>query len=134
MSFFTRSLAAVLAVIGAGAVGCGDNPAGPDPAGSASGKPAAANQVKKPDPLVTKTFKAESCYYGALSLKLARTAYMDSLGDAEPSKDKVPDFGAEPLEIPPTKDGAPLPPGSAAPQAGSAAPKAVGPGASGKPA
>ena len=91
------------------AIGCGDNPAGPDPNASGSAKPGAA-AVKKPDPLVTKTFKAESCAYGALSLKLAQVAYTESLGGGEPGPDKIPDFGAEPMETPPVKE--PMPAGS----------------------
>ncbi len=137
MSFFMRSLrqlssaGACALVFTVCATGCGDNPAGPDPATSGSAKPGAATAVKKPDPLVTKTFKAESCYYGALSLKLAHAAYTDSLGGGEPGADKIPDFGAEPMEAPPVKDGA-TPAGSAsAATTGSARPAPAG---SGKPA
>lgn len=136
MSLFTRSLGAAVLAVSMGAVGCGDNPAGPETPASGSAKPQGAAQFKKPDPLVQKTFKAESCYYGALGLKLARVAYTESLGQAEPGPDKIPDFGTEPLEGPPTKE--PPPAGSAAPAAGSGKPaasaKPAAPPSSAKPA
>ncbi len=132
MPLFLRSMgrACALALVVVGAAACGDNPAGPEPAGSGSAAPGAANnQVKKPDPVVTKVFKAEACYYGALSMKLAKAAYTESLGGAEPSADKIPDFGAAPMDAtPPAKD--PRSQASASASAGASA----APVGSGKPA
>lgn len=83
----------------------------------------------KIDPLVMKAYRAESCFYGTLSLKQARAAYLASLGGAAPGPGKIPAFGVDlSPETRPTKDGAaPLAAGSAAPvAAGSAAPAAAG--------
>jgi len=52
----------------------------------------------KMDPHVMKAYRADVCYFGTLSLKQARDAYMASLGGAEPGPDKVPNFGQPKVE------------------------------------
>lgn len=90
--------------------GCQDDPA-PTPAPEASStaaskvetdkkKPTAASKL---DPLAVKTYRAESCYFGTLSLKQARAAYMASLGGAEPAEGKIPNFGSATAERDGTK-------------------------------
>lgn len=146
MRLFTGSSLAVAALaIGLSLVGCSDDPpAGPE--GTLSGsatKPASlpgAAELKKPDPLVTKSYRADACYYGSLALKQARDAYVASLGGAEPSADKIPDFGADPddaVAIPKSPTDAPPAASSApveAPPAGSAKPATAPSAASAKPA
>lgn len=83
----------------------------------------------KIDPLVMKAYRAESCFYGTLSLKQARAAYLASLGGAAPGPGKIPAFGVDlSPESRPTKEGAtPLATGSAAASAAaSSAPALAG--------
>lgn len=112
MRLLKRSLVAMTALtLGLGLIACGDDPpAGPEgSAASASGaRPAmTGDPVKRPDPLVTKTYRAEACYYGSLSLKQARDAYVASLAGGEPSADKIPQFGADPDDANKAVPGAP---------------------------
>ncbi|MFO0549484.1 MAG: DUF3829 domain-containing protein [Polyangiaceae bacterium] len=128
------SLTALALVLGTTAAGCGDNPAA-GPEGSASGSNAKAKplpQPKKVDPTITMTFRADECYLGALSLKHAREAYLASLGGAEPSADKIPEFGLEPRPAATTPE---TPPTATMEPAGSASPATSGaPASSVKPA
>ncbi|NUP04994.1 MAG: DUF3829 domain-containing protein [Polyangiaceae bacterium] len=116
------TIAMAALTLGLGLIACGDEPpAGPEgAASSASAKPGAtAEPIKRPDPIVTKTYRADACYYGSLALKQARDAYVASLGGAEPSADKIPQFGSDPDDAK-KDDGAtptPTPAGSGAPTA-----------------
>ncbi len=146
MSFLVRSLVAASLLVALGAVGCGETKpeATPDASGSAAGgkklPPGTLQPAKRIDPLVMKTYRAESCYFGTLSLRHARDAYLAGVGDGEPSASKIPDFAVE--DAPAADKAAPTPPAesSAAPAASGkpAAPassaKPAAPAASGKPA
>lgn len=104
----SRSLIAfaLTSALGIATGGCKDDSA-PAPAATAtpepSGSTASADPAKtvgkrlgpagKMDPHVMKAYRADVCYFGTLSLKQARDAYVASLGGAEPSADKVPNFG-----------------------------------------
>ncbi len=156
-SFFVPSCLTAMFVAALSIAGCKDDPAPtPAPEGSATAaskdpkekKPTAASKL---DPLAVKTYRAESCYFGTLSLRQARAAYNASLGGAEPAEGKIPNFGAatadraEPLVNVVDKGGdkakgdkdkkAAAPAGSAAPKVAAApggsasklTPKATGP-------
>ncbi len=84
--------------------GCGNDPPKPDPSaatsatatGSAKGRLNLRTPLAptvKVDPLATKDYRVDVCYFGTLTLKQARDAYMASLGGAEPSEKKIPNFG-----------------------------------------
>ncbi|MBL8742985.1 MAG: DUF3829 domain-containing protein [Myxococcales bacterium] len=124
MFFSKRSLVAALGLSVLGLAGCGSNPeAAPEGASASAAKSQAtlAPAPKKIDPVITKSSRLENCVYGALALKQARDAYVASVGDAEPSATKIPQFG---FEVPdaPTRDNPTAPAGSGAPSAkGSAA-------------
>lgn len=108
-SFFVRhglvrsSVPALWILTALAVVGCKDDPA-PTPAPEGSSSAASAKKdkdtAKKPtaasklDPLAVKTYRAESCYFGTLSLRQARAAYMASLGGGEPGEGKIPNFGS----------------------------------------
>lgn len=72
-------------------------------------------------PLAIKMNAAQLCVYDTYSFRDARAAYLGSLGGAEPSADKLPDFGQT---LPDAATPPPSPSASAGPAAGSAAPKA----------
>ncbi|HTJ82996.1 MAG TPA: DUF3829 domain-containing protein, partial [Polyangiaceae bacterium] len=95
--------------------------------------------AKRIDPLVMKVYRAESCYFGTLSLRHAKAAYLASVGDGEPSAAHLPDFAVEDTETPdkgaaagatPASSAAPAASGAKA--AGSAAPKPAAPPATAK--
>lgn len=117
------SVALVLAV--SGAAGCKDDPPPPqpEPVSSAAPEKGKVNQrtpvstVARVDPQTTKEYRVDVCYFGTLSLKQARDAYLASLGKAEPSEKKLPSFGVDTASNPegatkgakpggPTKDAA----------------------------
>lgn len=137
---FTRSLVPfALMSLAIAASGCKEDPppptAEPAPSASATGKgrvsPRAPNPMAKVDPQAMKEYRTDVCYFGTLTLRQARDAYMASLGKDEPSEKKIPSFGA------PTP--APAAAGSATPAApsgtGTAGAKAPLPGPKGaKPA
>jgi hypothetical protein len=50
--------------------------------------------VPRIDPQVMKEYRVDVCYFGTLSLREARDAYLASLGTAEPGPGKIPSFGA----------------------------------------
>lgn len=104
-SFAVPSCLTAMFVAALSVAGCQDDPA-PTPAPEASStaaskvetdkkKPTAASKL---DPLAVKTYRAESCYFGTLSLRQARAAYMASLGGAEPGDGKIPNFGSATAE------------------------------------
>ncbi|MBW2452870.1 MAG: DUF3829 domain-containing protein [Deltaproteobacteria bacterium] len=53
-------------------------------------------RVPKIDPATTKAYRVDSCYFGSLGLKVARDAYLKSMGGAEPGPGKLPEFGDYP--------------------------------------
>jgi hypothetical protein len=126
MRVLHRSTFVASLVLATCAFGCGDKTTatadGSASAASTGPKAPAVTPAKRIDPLVMKTYRADSCYFGTLSLKQARAAYLASLDGGEPSESKIPDFGAETVEPIPTKDAAaPTAAGSAAPSVASAA-------------
>jgi hypothetical protein len=147
MRFVSRSLIASCAVVVGLGVGCSSNQeAAPDSAaasGSAKKAPLTTTAQKRIDPLVMKTYRADACHFGALSLVQARAAYLDSLGGGEPSESKIPEFGLDAVTTPtkdapsptPAPESSAKPVGSGAPKAAtSAAPKPPAPSAAAKPA
>ena len=112
MRFFSQSILSSCAlVLGLGLLACGGNPeATPEASGSASAPKKAPSAVapKRIDPLVMKTYRADACYFGALSLVQARAAYNGSLAGGEPGEGKIPEFGLDAAPTPPTTD-APAP-------------------------
>ncbi|WP_437907498.1 DUF3829 domain-containing protein [Sorangium sp. So ce327] len=99
-----RSLCSIaLVLVASGAAGCKEDPPPPQPEPASS---AAANTNKgkaslrtpvspmaKVDPQSMKEYRVDVCYFGTLSLKQARDAYLASLGKDEPSEKKIPSFG-----------------------------------------
>ena len=92
---------AVLLTLG-GLSGCKEDPPPPPPAtgsaspAAASGTAAARQQrakVPRVSPLSMKRYRVDTCYFGSLGLRVARDAYLASLGGAEPSPTKLPEFG-----------------------------------------
>jgi len=86
-----------------------DPPPPPLPEPARSGRAAASGKAKlnprdrlsdrrvpKIDPATTKAYRIDSCYFGSLGLKVARDAYLGSLGEAEPGPGKIPEFGDYP--------------------------------------
>jgi hypothetical protein len=57
------------------------------------------SKLKRVDKATTKRSRLEACYWGSMGVALTREAYMKSLGDAEPSADKLPDFGTFPEHL-----------------------------------
>lgn len=98
-------------------------PTQPEPSTSASavGTPSAKSRlplrnamapVPKIEPQAMKEYRLEVCYFGTLTLRQARDAYLASLGKDEPSEKKIPNFGLPPT---PTTPGlAPAPSASGA--------------------
>jgi hypothetical protein len=114
-----------------------DEPPKPDPAATAA-RPASSNvrnklntrnpmgPIAKIDPQAMKDYRLDVCYYGTLSLRQARDAYLASLGKDEPSEKKIPSFGipAAPSPAQPAASGAAS--AGAAPKAPAAKPAASG--------
>jgi hypothetical protein len=143
-----RSLCSIaLVLVASGAAGCKEDPPPPQPEPASS---AAANTNKgkaslrtpvspmaKVDPQSMKEYRVDVCYFGTLSLKQARDAYLASLGKDEPSEKKIPSFGNDAQAKPgdPTKSllpAKPLVPGAAAAPKTTALPgTAAAPGAPG---
>lgn len=104
--------------------GCGNDKPKPDPSAAATTATDTANakgrlnlrtplapQVKV-DPQATKDYRVDVCYFGTMTLRQARDAYLASLGGAEPSDKKLPSFGGAPAPTSPTApatSGAPKP-------------------------
>lgn len=136
MKLLGSTLPLSLMLLMATAVGCtkDEPPPTPDTSVTAKALASARNKLnlKNPvspvasrmDPQVMKDYRLDVCYYGTLSLREARDAYLASLGKDEPSEKKIPAFGLPP---PPPTPGAPAASGSAkAPPAPSAAPSGAG--------
>ncbi|MGK3996637.1 DUF3829 domain-containing protein [Sorangium sp. So ce1024] len=139
-----RSLCSIaLVLVACGAAGCKEDPPPPqpEPASSAAANKGKANlrtpvsPIAKVDPQSMKEYRVNACYFGTLSLKQARDAYLASLGKAEPSDKKIPSFGLEDLTKPGDAGKAALPTKALTPVTGAApAGSAAGPkGALGKP-
>jgi hypothetical protein len=84
--------------------------------------------IPRIDPQVMKEYRADVCYFGTLSIRAARDAYLASLNGAEPGPGKIPSFGG-PATMPGTAGGAasgsaaapaPPPPAASASASGSA--------------
>ncbi|WP_437815813.1 DUF3829 domain-containing protein [Sorangium sp. So ce1078] len=136
-----RSLCSIaLVLVASGVAGCKEDPPPPQPEPASS---AAANKGKaslrtpvspiaKVDPQSMKEYRVDVCYFGTLSLKQARDAYLASLGKDEPSEKKIPKFGTEdqakagdpPKGLLPAK---PPVPGAAAPAPAPSGSAAAGP-------
>ncbi len=70
--------------------------------GSAAPKPPVPPMVKV-DPMLTKEYRLETCYFGTLALRQAREAYLASAGSKEQptfTEAKPPSFGVERKELP----------------------------------
>ncbi|MBK8259122.1 MAG: DUF3829 domain-containing protein [Polyangiaceae bacterium] len=92
-------------LVTATAVGCSEEKPKPDPSAAAASASASASakgrlNLRTPlapsvkvDPQATKNYRVEVCYFGTMTLRQARDAYLASLGGAEPSEKKVPNFG-----------------------------------------
>jgi hypothetical protein len=121
----------VVAVAGAVSVGCkGDEPKPVKPdtsASSSAAKPKARVDIPKMSPQATKEFRVDSCYFGTLSLRQTRDAYLASLGSAEPSEKKIPSFGDLPELDAAGKRRSDAAPGTTVPPSGSAGAKAAPP-------
>jgi hypothetical protein len=114
-----------------------DEPAKPDPSAATDTANASSrvgpkhpprNAFNRPDPQVTKDYRVDVCYYGTLSLRQARDAYLGSLGKDEPGPKKIPSFGG-----PSAPPGAPGSPGASASAGKPAAPPTPPPAAPPKP-
>jgi hypothetical protein len=129
-----------------------DEPPKPDPAAAAAESPSASAKMpsrhaprngpfNRPDPAVIKDYRIDVCYYGTLSLRQARDAYLASMGKDEPSAKKIPNFGmapptpaaaasgsaaAAPPKVPPPPPTPPKPAAAVASGSASAAAPAVG--------
>jgi Protein of unknown function (DUF3829) len=102
-----------------------DEPPKPDPATQTQGKTPPKVNTRNPapnktDPQAMKDYRLDVCYYGTLSLRQARDAYLASLGKDEPSEKKIPSFGTTPVAAPPPGAAKPPKPG-AAPSGGASA-------------
>ncbi|AUX40118.1 hypothetical protein SOCE26_015150 [Sorangium cellulosum] len=126
-----RSLCSIaLVLVASGAAGCKEDPPPPQPelASSATPNKGKANMktpvspVAKVDPQSMKEYRVDVCYFGTLSLKQARDAYLASLGKDEPSEKKIPSFGTEELMKPADAKAAAA---GKAPAPGAAAPAAA---------
>lgn len=146
-SFIPVPLALLVATA---AIGCSEDKPKPDPSAASSATATATASAKgrlnvrpplaptvKVDPQANKEYRVDVCYFGTMTLRQAREAYLASLGGAEPSEKKIPSFGgaAGPATPPVTAPGASAAPSAkpAAAPAPSAAASAK-PGASGAPA
>ena len=99
---FTPALFASAVVLVAS--GCKDDPPPPtpDPLASAqsgagienkAGRPSVRGPASRFDPQTLKEYRVDMCYYGTLSFRQARDAYMASVGAEGPSAKKIPNFG-----------------------------------------
>jgi hypothetical protein len=128
----------LLALTASGVSGCSskEDPPKPEPAAGttvprilASGRNNKMNNraplgpLAKIDPQAMKDYRLDVCYFGTLSLREARDAYLGSMGTAEPSEKKIPSFGVPAQPTPPGAAPAASGAASAAPAA-KPAPKA----------
>jgi hypothetical protein len=102
----TSRSATLLVILGAAlsAMGCKDDHQAPvadmaDAAAPASVQTADPNLRKPPQPQarlhphVMKAYRVDVCYFGTMTMLHTARAYLASLGGAEPSATKIPDFG-----------------------------------------
>ncbi|MEZ4297951.1 MAG: DUF3829 domain-containing protein [Polyangiaceae bacterium] len=128
------------------AAGCSEDKPKPDPSATTTATATASAKGRlnlrtplaptvKVDPKATKDYRVDVCYFGTMTLRQARDAYLASLGGAEPSDKKIPNFGgmtapgAGPATPPAGRPGAPpptAPTGAAATAAATAAPAGTG--------
>lgn len=94
----------------------------------------------KIDPQAMKEYRMDVCYYGTLTLRQARDAYLGSLGKDEPSEKKIPTFGGKPADVKPgvtppaaAATAKPAAGGTAAPAAKPTGAATAAPGKSGDP-
>lgn len=116
-------------------LGCKDDPPPPKPEAQASSSalsPAKArfpsrtvNPAMRLDPQFMKDVRAETCYFGTLTLKQARDSYLASLKGEEPSEKRIPSFGIQLPAIPGIAPSASTPPSIAPKTSVSAAPAAA---------
>ncbi|TKD09202.1 DUF3829 domain-containing protein [Polyangium fumosum] len=85
--------------------------------------------IPKFDPQAMKNYRLEVCYFGTLTLRQARDAYLGSLGKDEPSEKKIPSFGIPGASLPPAPPTLAPPP-----KPGTSAASSAGPVASAAPA
>lgn len=128
-----RSISVPIALLVAtAAIGCGEDKPKPDPSATATSATATASAkgrinmrtplapTVKVDPQANKEYRVDVCYFGTMTLRQAREAYLASLGGAEPSDKKIPNFGGA---VPTTAKPA-TPPATSAPPGSTAAPAA----------
>ncbi len=133
-------------------VGCSEDKPKPDPSATSATSTATSSgkgrlnlrtplaPTVKVDPQATKEYRVDVCYFGTMTLRQARDAYLASLGGAEPSDKKLPSFGG--AATPGAAPGATAAPGAApgttakpaTPGAPATAAKPATPAASGAPA
>lgn len=120
--------ALLITLVFAIAPGCKDDPPPPtaEPSASASGAARTRQPVRQPpnptaavNPQQMKEYRVDVCYFGTLSLKQSRDAYLASLGKDEPSEKKLPSFGVPTAPA----GGTATPAASGSANAGMAAPK-----------
>ncbi len=94
--------ALLITLVVSGLSGCKDDPPPPsaEPQSSASAAARSQRPVRQPpnptatvNPQQMKEYRVDVCYFGTLSLKQSRDAYLASLGKDEPSEKKLPNFG-----------------------------------------
>lgn len=116
----TSRSATLLVILGAaiGAIGCKDDNQAPVADMADAAAPAAAQtadpNLRRPQlpqarlhPHVMKAYRVDVCYFGTMTMAHTARAYLASLGGAEPSAAKIPDFGDP--EPPATAAPAPAP-------------------------
>ena len=106
-----RSLFPIALVLAtAGIAGCKEDPPAPTPEPASSAAPQNKGKLNirnpmaplaKVDPQTMKEYRSDVCYFGTLTLKQARDAYLASLGKDEPSEKKIPNFGSAAAPPPP---------------------------------
>jgi hypothetical protein len=85
-------------------LGCREDPPPPPPPPPASGTAKSAdappktsrNKVPRISAETMKLYRVETCYFGSMGLAVTRDAYLSSMGNASPSKDKLPSLGEFP--------------------------------------
>jgi hypothetical protein len=99
MSALARSwvVASLLIAASTAGAGCRDETSSkPDLASATAPAEAQSSDdpaARNPDPVVTKTFRVDACYFGSMAFRQARRAYLGSLQGGEPGPGKIPEFG-----------------------------------------
>ncbi len=118
-------------LVATAALGCSEDKPKPDPSAAASATATSSAKGRlnvrtplaptvKVDPQANKEYRVDVCYFGTMTLRQAREAYLASLGGAEPSEKKIPSFGG--ASVPPAAPGAATATPSARPAATPGAP------------